>query len=72
MVTRAPILKSLRRIVPQVASATELKGHFCRRSGGSREGAFAAPIAHARAAHRDRADAGHDLALGQMSVAPEM
>jgi hypothetical protein len=26
-------------------------------------------IAHARAAHRDRTDAGHDLALGQMSVA---
>ena len=31
--------------------------------------AFANPITHARAAHRDRTDAGHDLALGQMPVA---
>jgi hypothetical protein len=26
------------------------------------------PVAHARLAHRHRADAGHDLALGQMPV----
>jgi hypothetical protein len=26
-------------------------------------------VAHARAPHRDRTDAGHDLALGQMPVA---
>src|ERR1700716_963182 len=31
--------------------------------------AFANTIAHARAAHRHRTDAGHDLTLGQMSVA---
>jgi hypothetical protein len=32
-------------------------------------GAFASAIAHARAAHRDWTDAGHDFALGQMPVA---
>ena len=31
--------------------------------------AFADAVAHARAAHRHRTDAGHNLALGQMSVA---
>src|SRR5262245_16992753 len=31
--------------------------------------AFANAIAHARAAHRHRADAGHDLTLGQMPMA---
>jgi hypothetical protein len=30
---------------------------------------FAAAVTHARAAHGDRADAGHDLTLGQMPVA---
>jgi len=30
---------------------------------------FAAAVAHARAAHSDRTDAGHDLTLGQMPVA---
>src|SRR5215468_3707229 len=30
---------------------------------------FAAAVTHARAAHRHRTDAGHDLTLGQMSVA---
>lgn len=30
--------------------------------------AFANAITHARAAHSDRADAGHDLTLGQMPV----
>ncbi len=44
-------------------------GRQNRRRKADARGAFAAPIAHARAAHRDRADAGHDLALGQMSVA---
>src|SRR5262245_57012796 len=32
-------------------------------------GGFADAVTHARAAHGDRADAGHDLALGQMPVA---
>jgi hypothetical protein len=32
-------------------------------------GAFANTVAHPWAAHRDRIDAGHDLALGQMPVA---
>jgi hypothetical protein len=32
---------------------------------------FAETVAHARTAHRDRTDAGHNLALGQMSVAHE-
>src|SRR5262247_162231 len=32
-------------------------------------GTFAAAVTHARAAHGDRTDAGHDLTLGQMSVA---
>src|SRR5436853_7483219 len=31
--------------------------------------AFANTVAHARTTHRDRTDAGHDLALGQMPVA---
>jgi len=31
--------------------------------------ARADPVANARCAHRDRADAGHDLTLGQMTVA---
>jgi hypothetical protein len=31
-------------------------------------GTFAAPVTNARAAHRQRADAGHDLAVGQMPV----
>jgi|SRR5262249_49465891 len=30
---------------------------------------FAAAVTHARAAHRDRTDTGHDLAIGQMPVA---
>ena len=30
---------------------------------------FADAVAHPRTAHRDRTNAGHDLALGQMSVA---
>jgi hypothetical protein len=30
---------------------------------------LAAAVTHARAAHGDRTDAGHDLTLGQMSVA---
>ena len=34
-----------------------------------RSGAFADTVAHARAAHGDRTDAGHDLALGQMPMA---
>ena len=34
-----------------------------------RSAAFADAVAHARAAHGDRTDAGHDLALGQMPVA---
>jgi hypothetical protein len=40
--------------------------------GGSKAdalGAFSDAVAHARAAHCDRTDAGHDLALGQMPVA---
>jgi hypothetical protein len=32
-------------------------------------GAFANAVAHARAAHGDRPDAGHDLAFGQIAVA---
>ena len=30
---------------------------------------LAAPVAHPRATHGDRTDAGHDLALGQTAVA---
>ncbi len=36
-----------------------------------RSDAFADAVAHARTAHRDRTDAGHDLALGQMPVADQ-
>jgi hypothetical protein len=32
-------------------------------------GSFADPVAHPRAAHRDRTDPGRDFALGQMTVA---
>src|SRR5262245_56359994 len=40
-----------------------------RRREADALGAFANAIAHARAAHRHRADAGHDLTLGQMPMA---
>jgi hypothetical protein len=34
-------------------------------------GTFAAAVTHARAAHSDRTDAGHDLAFGQMPAADQ-
>ena len=42
-----------------------------RRRKADALGAFANTIAHARAAHGDWTDAGHDLALGQMPVADQ-
>ena len=44
-------------------------GRQDRRRKADALGAFAGAVAHPRAAHRDRTDAGHDLALGQMPVA---
>jgi hypothetical protein len=40
-----------------------------RRRKADAPGAFARAVAHPWAAHRDRTDAGHDFALGQMPVA---
>ena len=44
-------------------------GRQNRRRKANALGAFADTVAHPRAAHRDRTDAGHDLAFGQMPVA---
>src|SRR6266446_1995405 len=44
-------------------------GRQNRRRKADALGTFAAAVAHARAAHSDRTDAGHDLTLGQMPVA---
>jgi len=44
-------------------------GRQNRRRKANALATFADPVTHARAAHGDRADAGHDLALGQMPVA---
>jgi hypothetical protein len=44
-------------------------GRQDRRQKADVLGAFAGAVAHARAAHRDRTDASHDFALGQMPVA---
>jgi len=44
-------------------------GRQDRRGKADAFGAFANTVTHPWAAHRDRADAGHDLALGQMPVA---
>jgi hypothetical protein len=44
-------------------------GRQNRRRKADALGTFANAITHARTAHGDRTDAGHDLALGQMPVA---
>jgi hypothetical protein len=44
-------------------------GRQNRRRKADALGTVAAAVTHARAAHSDRTDAGHDLALGQMPVA---
>jgi len=44
-------------------------GRQNRRQKTDALGTFAAAVTHARAAHSDRTDTGHDLTLGQMPVA---
>src|SRR3974377_1703764 len=44
-------------------------GRQNRRRKADALGAFADAVPHARAAHSDRTDAGHDLTLGQMPMA---
>jgi hypothetical protein len=48
--------------------AARVRRQDCRRKADA-IAAFAGAVAHAGAAHRDRTDAGHDFALGQMPVA---
>src|ERR1700730_12609812 len=53
--------------------STSIRAACIRRQDRRRKadalGAFARAVAHPWAAHRDRTDAGHDFALGQMPVA---
>jgi hypothetical protein len=60
-------IELVRRVLGQRGLSRNLGILFCDKTSALR--AFTDAVAHSRAAHADRTDAGHDLALWQMAVA---